>query len=136
MVQVPYRFCHHYDTPLDLFNPLVLDDPNGELCSDRVRYPTLQPCAAQFLVLRDNVRARCSVVQLLASISLPQRILRIPRTSPRQIGCTRTTPRRQQPRSADHIPQLPGRFLASGQGIWISRETGVLPLPLHRHPPP
>jgi len=32
MVQVACCFCHHLDTPLDLFNPLVLDDPNGELC--------------------------------------------------------------------------------------------------------
>jgi len=35
MVQVPCCFCHHYDTPLDFFNPLVLDDPNSELRSDR-----------------------------------------------------------------------------------------------------
>ena len=133
MVQVPCRFCHHLDTPLDLFNPLVLDDPDGELCSDRARYPTLQPSAAQLLVVCDNVRTHCSGVQLLASIPLPQRILRVSRTSPRQIGCTRTTPRRQQSRSADHVPQLPGRFLASGQGIWISRETGVSRPLLRRH---
>jgi hypothetical protein len=55
----------------------------------------LQPCIAQLLVFRNNVRPRCSGIQLLASIPLPQRVLRVPRTSPRQIGRTGTAPRRQ-----------------------------------------
>lgn len=41
MVQVAYRFRHHIDTPLDLFDPLILDDLNGKLSSDRVRHPPL-----------------------------------------------------------------------------------------------
>lgn len=64
----------------------------------------LRLCIAQFLVFRDNVRTRCCGIQLLAPIPLPQHILRVPRTSPRQIGRTGTTPRRQQPRSTDDVP--------------------------------
>jgi hypothetical protein len=55
----------------------------------------LEPCPAQLLVLRDHVRTRRRGAQLVASIPLSQRILRGPRTSSREIGCTGTTPRRQ-----------------------------------------
>ena len=41
MVQVARRFCHHLDTTLDLFNPLIFDDPNRELCSGQVPRPYL-----------------------------------------------------------------------------------------------
>ena len=55
---------------------------------------TSQSPTAQLLVLRYNVRTRRPGVQLLASIPLPQRILRLPRTPPRQIGRTGTPPGR------------------------------------------
>ena len=123
MVQVTLRFRHHIHTPSDLF-----DNPDCKPRSDRVRHPCLTTVYSSIIFIP------ASDVQLLASIPLPRRILRVPRTSPRQIRRPGTTPRRQQSRSVDNLPRLTGRFLASGQGLRIAQEAGVPSIPRHSHP--
>ena len=63
----------------------------------------LEPHTAQFLVLCNNVCARCGGIQLLASIPLSERILRVSRTSSREVRRTRVAPRRQHPRPTNYV---------------------------------